>query len=184
MNNLENQIEAVLFFKAEPLNIKKLANILDKKEEDISNALKILEESLMNRGLVLMQKDDEYTLAVNKENSQIIENLRKEELNKELSKSALETLSIILYKNGATRSEIDFIRGVNSSFTLRALSIRGLVEKISSKEDSRKFIYKPTFELLAFMGVNKVEELPNFEDVNKNLENTVLEINKEENQNE
>lgn len=181
MNNLENQIEAVLFFKAEPLSIERLANILDKKQEEILNALNTLEESLKNRGLTLMQKDDEYTLAVNKENSDIIEKLRKEELNKELSKSALETLSIILYRNGATRSEIDFIRGVNSSFTLRALSIRGLVEKTTNKEDSRKLIYKPTFELLSFMGISKVEELPNFEDVNKNLENTILEINKEEN---
>jgi len=109
----------------------------------------------------------------------------KEELNKELSKASLETLSIILYKNGVGRSLIDYIRGVNSSFTLRALSIRGLIEKSIDKEDSRRYIYKPTFELLSFMGVKSVEELPDYELVNKSIEtaqeNLVSELENDEN---
>ena len=71
-----------------------------------------------------------------------------------------KTLSIILYKNGVKRSEIDYIRGVNSSFILRALSIRGLVDKVVDPDDNRRFIYKPSFDLLSFMGVTSIKELP------------------------
>ena len=102
--------------------------------------------------------------------SSLIEDLQKEELNKDLSKASLETLSIILYKNGANRAEIDYIRGVNSSFTLRALSIRGLVEKTIDPKDSRRYIYKSSFELLSFMGVKSVEELPDYGAVNSGIE--------------
>ncbi len=62
--------------------------------------------------------------------------------------------------------------------------IRGLVEKVASEKDSRKFIYKPTFDLLAFMGVKEVNELPNYNEVNTNLENSIKEFNEIENQNE
>jgi len=94
---------------------------------------------------------------------------KKEELNKDLSKASLETLSIILYKNGASRADIDYIRGVNSSFTLRAMAIRGLVEKTIDKKDSRRYIYKPSFELLSFMGVKSVEELPDYSEVSNSI---------------
>jgi segregation and condensation protein B len=102
--------------------------------------------------------------------SKLIEDLQKEELNKELSKASLETLSIVLYKNGASRAEIDYIRGVNSSFTLRALSVRGLVEKMADIKDNRRYIYKPSFELLSFMGVTSIEELPDYTEVSSSLD--------------
>lgn len=184
MNNLEKQIQAILFYEARPMSYKKLANLLNKKEEEITEALENLEKSLADSSLTLMKKEGEVLLAIHKDYSEIIDNIKKEELNRDLSKASLETLSIILYKNGASRSEIDFIRGVNSSFTLRALMIRGLVEKVASEEDSRKFIYKPTFDLLAFMGVKEVNELPNYNGVNTNLENSIKEFNEIENQNE
>jgi len=168
--NLAQKIEGILFFKGEPVSIKKLEDILKVSKEEITEAILELDNNLKDRGIVLLKKGDEFTLGTNIEMSKLIEHLQKEELNKELSKASLETLSIILYKNGVTRAEIDYIRGVNSSFTLRMLSIRGLVEKSIDSKDSRRYIYKPTFELLSFMGVKKVEELPEYENTNKNLE--------------
>ena len=94
----------------------------------------------------------------------------KEELNRDLSKASLETLSIVLYKNGVSRSEIDYIRGVNSSFTLRALSVRGLVERILDPKDNRRYLYRPSFELFSFMGIKSVQELPEYGEVNKSIE--------------
>lgn len=173
MNNLTQKIEAVLFYKAEPVSSKKLAEILSASIEEINTSILELEGLLKERGVTLVKKEDEYMLGVSNEFSELIENLKKEELKKELSKSSLETLSIILYRNGATRSEIDFIRGVNSGFTLRALMVRDLIEKVNTKEDSRKYIYKPTMNLLAFMGVSKIEDLPNYTEINKNIENTL-----------
>ncbi|MFA5937019.1 MAG: SMC-Scp complex subunit ScpB [Candidatus Paceibacterota bacterium] len=177
--NLEQKIEAILFFKGEPMSRKKLSEFLEVGQLEINESLEKLKENLKSRGIVLQEKENEITLGTAPELSEIIEKLQKEELNKELSKASLETLSIILYKNGVSRSLIDYIRGVNSSFTLRALSIRGLVEKSIDAEDSRRFIYKPTFELLSFMGVSKVEELPDYNTVNSSLESAVENLTQE-----
>lgn len=175
---LENKIEAILFFKGEPINLKKLEGILKVPVEEILLALSNLKNNLANRGIVLLEKEKEYTLGTAPELSELIENLQKEELNKDLSKSALETLSIILYKNGAHRAYIDYVRGVNSSFTLRALSVRGLIEKTIDPKDSRKNLYKPTFELMSYLGIKELRELPNFESTLDNLNKE--EINFEE----
>lgn len=168
---IEKKIEAILFFKGEPVSLKRLEEILKVSVDEIKEAIINLKNNLANRGIVLMEKENEITLGTSPELSTLIEDLQKEELNRDLSKATLETLSILLYKNGATRSEIDYIRGVNSSFTLRALSIRGLVDKTTDAKDSRRIVYKPSFDLLSFMGVKSIEELPDYEEVKNNIEN-------------
>ena len=178
-NNLENKIEAVLFFKGEPMSLKRISEILKVSKQEVIDAILILKNNLAGRGMVVIEKDEEITLGTAPEFSNLIEHLQKEELNKELSKASLETLSIILYKNGVNRAEIDYIRGVNSSFTLRALSIRGLVEKTIDTKDNRRYIYKPSFELLSFMGVKNVEELPDFGEINKDIEISVKNLEEE-----
>ena len=167
--NIEQKIEAILFWKGEPMSLKKLQDVLKVSKEEIETAVSNLKTSLENRGISLIENNEEITLGTARECSELIEDLQKEELNKELSKASLETLSIILYKNGVSRAEIDYIRGVNSSFTLRALSIRGLVDKTTDVKDSRKYIYKPSFELLSFMGVKSVEELPEYNEVSNSI---------------
>lgn len=171
---LESKIEGLLFYKGEEIEIKKIADILSVSIEEVEEALKKLEFSLNGRGLVVVRKDDSVVLGISAELSHIIENIRKEEISKELTKSSLETLSIVLYKNGVTRSEIDYIRGVNSSFILRNLLVRGLIEKIIDPKDSRRFLYRPTFETLSYMGVTSIGQLPNYEKVRKDLEETLI----------
>jgi segregation and condensation protein B len=168
--NLEQKIEAILFFKGEPVSLKKIEDILKVSKEEIDEAILNLKNNLANRGIALIEKEKEIMLGTAPELSKLIEDLQKEELNKELSKASLETLSIVLYKNGASRAEIDYIRGVNSSFTLRALSVRGLVEKMADIKDNRRYIYKPSFELLSFMGVTSIEELPDYTEVSSSLD--------------
>jgi segregation and condensation protein B len=176
--NLEQKLEAILFFKGEPLSIKRLIEILKVSKEDLLEAILSLNNNLQNRGLVLLQKEDELTLGTSPEFSELIEKLQKEELNKDLSKASLETLSIVLYKNGISRAEIDYIRGVNSSFTLRILSIRGLITKELDKKDSRRYIYKPSFDLLSYLGIKNLEELTDFSEINKILHKTIEQIEK------
>ncbi|MSU44819.1 SMC-Scp complex subunit ScpB [Candidatus Nomurabacteria bacterium] len=168
--NLENKIEAILFWKGEPVSRKKLGEILKVEEAEINAGIDKLKENLNNRGVVLIEKEGEIMLGTASELSELFENLQKEELNKELSKASLETLSVVLYKNGVSRAEIDYIRGVNSSFTLRALSVRGLIEKTTDAKDSRRYIYKPSFELLSYMGVKSVEELPDYNEVSNSID--------------
>ncbi len=166
---LDAKIEALLFYKGEPLSIITLAKMLDVNVAEIQDAVLVLEEKLSDRGVALIKKEDEIALSTTREMSETIDALRKEELNKDLSKASLETLAIVIYKNGATRSEIDYIRGVNSSFILRNLLVRGLIEKISDPKDARRLIYKPTFELLTFMGVPDIENIPEFKEMNATL---------------
>ena len=171
--NLSAKIEAILFFKNEPVSIKRLVDILQVPAEEVVQAINILKEKLNNRGVTLLQNGEEIMLGTSPELSSMIEDLQKEEINKDLSKAALETLSIILYKDGASRGDIDYIRGVNSSFTLRALSIRGLIEKTTDAKDNRRYIYKPSFGLLSFMGVKNIEELPDYTEIKRSIDSSV-----------
>lgn len=166
---IEKKIEAILFWKGEPISRKKLSEILKLEETEINESIEKLKENLKERGIVLLEKEKEITLGTASELSKLIEDLQKEELNRELSKASLETLSIVLYKNGVSRAEIDYIRGVNSSFTLRALSVRGLIEKNIDPKDNRRYIYKPSFELMSYMGIKSMEELPDYSEVNNSI---------------
>jgi len=168
--DLDKKIEAILFWKGEPMRLKKLADIFSVSEEDVKFAINTVKENLQNRGVSLIEKEDEVMLATAPEFSSIIENLTKEELNKDLGKASLETLSIILYQGPIKRSEIDYIRGVNSQFILRNLLVRGLIEKITDPKDARTFVYKPSFELLAHLGVGRIEDLPEYENVKSDIE--------------
>ena len=155
-------VEAILFWKGEPLSFKKLSEMTKKGQVEVEKAVAELEEELSERGVVLLKKGDELMLATKGDASSIIEGLIKEELQKDLGKAGLETLSIVLYLGPISRSEIDYIRGVNSSFIIRNLLIRGLIERIENPNDKRSFIYKPTFDLLSYLGISKVENLPEY----------------------
>lgn len=179
---LQAKIEGLLFYKGEPMQIKKLAELLNANQEEIESAILLLSEALASRGITLIRKEDSVTLGVAKDLSELVEAIRKDEITKDLSKATLETLSIILYKNGTTRSEIDYIRGVNSSFILRNLLIRGLIEKREDKNDGRRIVYVPTFDALSFMGINNIEELPNYKEVIAELDGVIN--NKKETTNE
>lgn len=167
---LEKQLEAILFYKGEPIKVKELSAILRADETSVREAAERLRASLSGRGVCLLQKDDAYLLGTAPDLSELIENVRKEELSRDIGKAGLETLSIILYKGPVSRSDVDYIRGVNSSFIIRNLLIRGLVERITNPNDSRSFLYKPTFELLSYLGITRIEELPDLEQVRQELE--------------
>ncbi len=166
---LQKLIEAILFWKGEPISLKRLAEITKKEEGEVCEALALLEEKLSGRGIVLMRKENEVMLGTNKETSPLIEALIKEELHKDLGRAGLETLSVVLYLGPVLRSEIDYIRGVNSSFIMRNLLIRGLIERTENPKDKRSFVYKPTFELLSYLGLSKVEDLPEYESFRREL---------------
>ena len=170
MHELERKIEALLFWKAEPVSVKKLSEWLKVSDTEIAQSLTSLETSLSSRGIILLRKEDEVALGSAPEHSELIERLTKEELSRDLGKAGLETLSIILYYGPITRGEIDYIRGVNSTFVLRTLLMRGLVERIQNKADLRTFLYKPTFDVLAHLGISEIHKLPEYEAVRSELE--------------
>lgn len=172
------KIEALLFFKGEPVTTGFLAKTLGVSEDDARHGLAELEQALAGRGIVLMQNGEEYMLSSSPEMGPTIEGLLKEELSKELGKAGLETLATVLYRGPIARSEINYLRGVNSNYILRALLVRGLIEKVD--QGGRNTAYQPTFELLSYMGVSKVSDLPGFDETQKAVE----EFKKAEKENE
>jgi len=118
----------------------------------------------------LVELDGKVVLRSAPQYTETLEQLRKEELSRDLGKAGLETLSIILYRAPVTRAEVDYIRGVNSTFIIRNLLIRGLIEKTPNPNDARSFLYKPTFSLLSFLGISNINELPEYEDVRKEID--------------
>lgn len=167
---ISSQLEAILFWKAEPVPIKKLATLLNTDAARIQHGLIELENTLKGRGLTLVRTDEEVMLGTAKELSPLIEQLTKEELTRDLGKAGLETLSIILYQGPISRADIDYIRGVNSQFIVRNLLIRGLVERIDNPKDARSFLYKTTLQLLSHLGISKMADLPEYEQVRSDIE--------------
>jgi segregation and condensation protein B len=174
------KIEALLFFKGEPVSISKLAELLGETEDEIRNGIYLLQEKLEYRGLTLVENDGAVMLGTHPEASALIEKIKKDELSRDLGKAGVETLAIVLYKGPVSRQEIDYIRGVNSSFILRNLMVRGLVDRVTNPDDSRSFLYKPTFELLSFLGISTTEELPEFGVLRHSIEQLITEEGGEE----
>ena len=170
--DISAKIEAILFWKAEPISIKKLTSLLgDTADVNITNnGLLNLENKLKGSGLTLVRTEDEVMLGTAKEFSLLIEKISKEELMRDLGKAGLETLSIVLYQGPISRADIDYIRGVNSQFILRNLLIRGLIERIDNPDDARSFLYKPTLNLLANLGTSKIEDLPEYALIRKEID--------------
>lgn len=146
---------------------KDAAKVLGAQPEELAKAVAVLHESLVQTGLSVIETDADLELRTAPESAEIVKKFRESELSKDLGKAGLETLAAIAYRAGSTRGEIDWIRGVNSSASLRTLLIRGLVEGNEDPADKRRIRYSITTEALAHLGVSRVEELPRFEELSK-----------------
>lgn len=168
---LEQQIEAVLFYKAKPVAISWLLKFFGTDAENLGNSLVALQLNLTNRGLRLIVSDNkEVQIVTAPELAEIIEKVRRDDLRRDIGSAGAETLAVILYRGPISRVEIDRIRGVNSSFILRNLQIRGLVERVGN-ENTRGYSYRATPLLLAHLGVEQKEALPDYASVASALDN-------------
>jgi segregation and condensation protein B len=167
---LETNIEALLFYKGESEHVDALARFFEVSKDDIQVAIKALENRLAHTGLTLIHHNDMVTLTTTSKAAPIIEKIRTEELSKDIGKAGIETLAIVLYKGPVTRADIDYIRGVNSSYILRNLLVRGLVER--KKEEGRERVpaYIASTELLAYLGVTSLDDLPEYTHIQSELE--------------
>ena len=162
MNSLAKRIEATLFIHGEPLTLDRLVKLLGVEITKIRQAAEELDQKLIDTALTLVWKDDSLQLATRPAVAEDIDRLIKEEISREISRAAAETLAIIAYRGPLIKSEIDYIRGVNSSYTLRNLLIRGLIERKTNPKDARTYIYKVSIDLLKFLGLSKIGELPEY----------------------
>lgn len=169
--HVAQQIEALLFVDAGEIKIDSLAHILSVGHEEIERGLSLLDERYKSQtgGLVLVRAGSTVALATSPEASDMVQEIAKKALDRDVGPAGLEVLAILLYKGAATRAGIDYIRGVNSASTLRNLFMRELIERVKNPKDAREFLYKPTTTLLAHLGVSRTEDLPEYEARHKAL---------------
>lgn len=162
--SIASRIESLLFIHGEPLSCARLAKALDVSEKDIESGLDILRKRYgdADSGLALIEKGKEVEIATRPENAGPVEQLIVADREETLGKATLETLSVVAYRSPVSRASIDAIRGVNSSFALRSLLLRGLIERRANPLDAREYEYEPSLRLLELLGIGSIEELPDY----------------------
>ncbi len=163
--SLQSKLEALLFISGEAVAETRLAELLGVEKDALKSAITELGKRYAadaHSGLMLIEHNGRVEMATKKDLTGLVESFTKSTLQDALSKAALEVLSIIAYRAPIARSEIEAIRGVNCSYTLRALLIRGLVERQGNPEDARGYVYRPSFQFLEHLGLSRLEDLPDF----------------------
>jgi segregation and condensation protein B len=166
---IAQQAHALLFSEGGALTYKSLAKSLACSESDLKMALDSLASGLDGSGLSLVRSDTEAVLAVSAGAKDAVMKKASEEYERDIGDAGLEVLAVLLYEGPSTRAAIDYIRGVNSSSTIRNLLLRGLVERSGNPEDGREFIYRATTDLFAHLGSTKREDLPEYATISREL---------------
>ncbi len=167
--HVANKIEALLFALGRPMSRPELAKKLACKDAELDAGIAALAARLTG-GVALVDDGASVELRTSAEAHALIEQIQKEEYSREVGRAGLEALAAILYRGPLTRAEIDFIRGVNSTQTLRTLTMRGLVRKVPNPKDERSFLYEPTTELFATLGITSKADLPEYDATRAKLE--------------
>lgn len=161
-------LESILFAYSDPLSLKDLLAVFEKKGEklrvlDIKQALDLLEKKYQEplSGLKLIKVEDKYQISTRSENYEYVSILLNPVKKKSLTQASLETLSIIAYKQPATKIEVENIRGVKSDKAISTLLEAGLIEEAGRLDKiGRPIIYKTTDKFLLHFGLGSVRDLP------------------------
>jgi segregation and condensation protein B len=166
---LENHLEALIFCASEPIAVKDMQTCLsellatDIPQEDIETALASLTEKYINDRFAfkIYRQAGGYQFKTKPEYQASIGIWLKHTSKKQLSKSALETLSIIAYKQPITKTEIEQIRGVSSDYAVQKLLDKELIV-IRGKADTpgRPVLYGTSDKFMEYFGINSLDELP------------------------
>ncbi|HEX5167913.1 MAG TPA: SMC-Scp complex subunit ScpB [Cyclobacteriaceae bacterium] len=187
MDFLQNHIEALIFCSPSPIKMGDLIACLAEMfgteipEEDVTGALQRIEEKYLSDdySFQLYKSAGGYQFLTKPAYQSSIGIMLKQQSKKRLSTSAMETLSIVAYKQPISKTEIENIRGVNCDYAVQKLLDKGLIE-IKGKADTigRPMLYGTTQKFMEYFGINDLTELPTPKDfaheVNTIGENTDL----------
>lgn len=168
LNNdiLQAKIEALLFASGDALSYRDLARITEQRMDEIMYAVECLSETYEEerRGIQLIRMEKTCQLSTKPAFFPEISNLLGLSQSSSLSKAAMETLSIIAYKQPTTRVEIEMLRGVSSSSSIQLLLDKGLITEAGRKDaPGRPFLYKTTDVFLKTVKLQSLSELPSFD---------------------
>ncbi len=156
----EAQLEALLFVAERPLTRREIATIAGVERSVVDARLGDLEMTLLGRGIRLVVDGDRVELATSPDAGALIARYVGADAVR-LSPAALETLSIVAYRQPVTKAQVERIRGVDSDYTLRSLLHRRLIVELGrSAAPGRPYLYGTGFEFLERFGLTSLEELP------------------------
>ena len=174
---IKNIVESIIFASEDEIASRQIKEIIDKSGLRIS--IGEVEESVTllndeyktgNKSFEIIKIAGGYSFATKKEYGRFIGKLFEDKQRKKLSPSALETLAIIAYKQPITRSEMEFIRGVNVDYIVNSLLEKEMIT-IHGRADSpgRPILYATTKTFLKVLGLNAIEDLPKLKEINEIL---------------
>lgn len=165
--NIKSIIESLLFVNEKPMEVSKLASLLEVSHREIENYIEDLKRDYENRqaGICIVKVGGGYQMCSSPFNEEFVKKMVMEKNKQRLSVAALETLAIIAYKQPVTKMEIESIRGVNVDGVIKLLLERDLI-KITGRKDvpGRPFLYSTTKKFLEHFGLNSLEDLPKLEE--------------------
>ena len=182
--NIKAAVEAMLFAAGERVPAARMSLILETDEDSIYAAAKELadEYSFNRRGVRILTLDNKLQMCSSPEYAGVISKTLEQRKPPMLSQPALETLAVVAYFQPVTRAYIDQVRGVDSSYTVSALTERGLIE-VCGKLDvpGRPSLFRTTDVFLRTMGIEKLSELPPLPDMSstegiEKLQNAIDEL--------
>jgi segregation and condensation protein B len=165
---LRRKIEALLFVASEALSIKKIANLCDADEIEITTVLAEIEGEYAERGIVVRKIAGGFRFATAPSTREVVETYLLPPRTT-LSPAALESLAIVAYNEhlegmATTKAEIEAIRGVSADSVVQTLLERGFIEESGRKEvPGRPILYRTTGEFLEAFGLLSLDELPNID---------------------
>ncbi|HJO48282.1 MAG: SMC-Scp complex subunit ScpB [Candidatus Scalindua sp.] len=162
-------VEALLFAVQEPISVRKISEIVEGTEaKEIREVIQQLREEYDTHDMVFQIEEiaNGFQLLSRPEYHEWISKIRKKSGESKLSQQALETLSIIAYKQPIIRADIEAIRGVQSGQMIRTLIEKGLV-KITGRDEvlGRPLLYGTTTKFLDHFGLKSIKDLPKVEDL-------------------
>lgn len=164
-DGLKHAIESIVFASESPLTAVQIREAFEKEitESAIREKLEVLKDEYktMGRGFLLYEMAGGYQFVTDPRYSVFLKRFYQERDKKRLTQAALETLSVIAYKQPVTRADIEFIRGVNVDGPIKTLLERNLVKIVGRKDvPGRPMMYGTTKEFLNYLGLNSINDLP------------------------
>lgn len=159
---MTEEIVTILFLSGDPVSLDNLSLILKKDKEEIKGQIDELKNVVDRAGLMLLVNNEELSIVSKPKYADLVKEFWHGEMEGELTPASLQVLTLVAYVKGITREEISYIRGVQSSLSVRSLSVRGLIER----QKEKCFL---TTEALKHLGIEKVEDLPDYDSISKSL---------------
>ena len=168
LNDLQRAIEAILFAAGEPVEIARMAEVLECDKPDIEQAANAMadEWAFQRRGIRILRLENAYQMVSSGEMGDFVTKALETRKPPKLSASQLEALTIVAYYQPATKAMVEQIRGVDSSYSIGALLNKKLIQEAGRLNvPGRPILYKTTPNFLRTFGLSSLEELPDIEKV-------------------